>query len=335
MRRNRKCRLVKESSQLNELMIKGIDAYSANEYRTSFECFSQAVVLGDPIAAYLIGRSFYFGQGCCQSYRNAAIYYKKAAKRQVKEALYGLAVCCHYGQGLPKNEDRALMYLVKSADQGYADAQDLLARKYLSGDGRIEVNEAKACHYFRLAADQGFLDSQYALYLMFKLGHVPQDMAMKYLRLAAEAGYAKAQRCLGECYHYGEYGLPENKVLALYWCEQAATQNDAEAAFCCGLAYQEGDGVEIDAQKAIDYHRSAARQGYVPAYAQLYRAIIQSQSVELYEEGFNALITGARLGDQDAQCGLSLAYKIGAYGAPLDLEKAEYWDRKSSEHEGG
>ena len=82
--------------QLNNLMVDGIDAYIARDYETSFSCFSQAVVLGDANATWLIGRSYYYGQGCNQSYRKAAKYYKVASTKQVKEASYGLSTCYHY-----------------------------------------------------------------------------------------------------------------------------------------------------------------------------------------------------------------------------------------------
>ena len=313
--------------QLNELMVKGIEAYEVKDYKTSFSCFSQAVLLGDGNAAWLVGRQYYYGQGCSQSYRRAAKYYKMAAAKKVKEAWYALATCFKFGLGVHRSNRNAIKCLILSADDGYSLAQEFLAKKYLAGD-EVERDEVKACHYFGLSAEQGCANSQYYMFLMFKMGYVSQDIAIKNLKLAAENGHGKAQCCLGELYFYGDLGLPEDKTMAFYWCERAAQQGDAEALYCCGLAYQQGEGTMKNLGKAIEYHRAAAQHGYLAAHLQLYRAIVQSARSDLYKEGFRALINGARLGDKECMYGLSLVYQIGVYGAPTNPRRAEYWQQK-------
>lgn len=334
---------VKNSTPLlSDLMLEGIDAYYGQknghqyikDYSKAYRCFSEAARLGDENATWLIGRMYFYGQGCKQSYRQAATYFKKAALMGVKEARFELARCYFYGLGAKRNEEKAIHYLSLAADQGHALSQDLLARAYLQGEGGLEKNEERAVHYFSLAAEQGIVESQYSLHLRYEYGQgVIQDcyIAMQYLRMAAENGYAPAERKLGKAYYYGDCGLHQDYALAFYWCQRAAKQEDAEAQYCCGLSFQKGEGVKQDLLKAIEYHRAAAKQDYVAAHLQLFRAIVQLGAEEYYKEGFNALLKGAKLNDKDCMYGLSLIYRIGIYGAPCNPEKADYWHRKYAE----
>lgn len=299
--------------QLNELMTNGIDAYIAKDYETSFYCFSQAVVLGDTNAAWLIGRSFYYGQGCNQSYRKAAKYYKKASTKRVKEAMYGLSTCYHYGLGVHRSKKDAIKYLILSADQGYSLAQNFLARKFLAGDD-VERDEVKACHYFSIAADQGCVDSQYFMYVMYKMGYVPQDIAIKNLKLAAESGHAKAQRCLGKLHYYGDMGFQKDKTLAFVWCERAAQQNDGEAAYCVALNYMNGEVVEKDEKKAIYWLRVGASHNYSPAQLDLARALLREKTENAYKEAIKWLNRGAALGNSECKYGLGLLTKMREQG---------------------
>ena len=235
-----------KNSKHEEFLIKGLKAYEKNLYSLSFHFFSKAVEFGNENAEYMLGRQYYYGQGCRQSYRKAAKYYKKAADKRQKGGLYELARCCLYGLGVHKNERAAIRYLILSADYGNSTAQELLATRYLSKD-----EMKKACHYFALVADQGSVDSQYKMFELFKLGWVSQKTAIKNLKLAAEGGHPKAQRILGELYYYGDLGLPKDKKLAFYWCECAAKQNDAEAAYCVALSYIDGDVVDKNSDLAI------------------------------------------------------------------------------------
>lgn len=50
----------------------------------------------------------------------------------------------------------ALPLLLKSAQQGYAEAQCMLGNIYQLGIGETEVNEAAAIHWYYQAAKQGY-----------------------------------------------------------------------------------------------------------------------------------------------------------------------------------
>lgn len=295
--------------QLKGLMVAGIEAYEIKDYKTSYDCFTKAVELGDENAAWLLGRQYYYGEGCNQSYLKAAKYYKMAATKGVKESMYELACCYHYGLGVRRSEKAAIKYLTLSADEGYSLAQEFLAKIFLAHD---EVD--KACIYFGLSAEQGRAESQYYMFLMFKMGYVSQDLAVKYLQLSAENGHAKAQRCLGELYFYGDLGLPEDKTLAFFWCERAGQQNDAEGAYCVGLSYLNGDGVEANPQMGEQWLRIAANLDYAEAQLALARALLREKTETAFTEATEWLSRGAALGNTDCKYGLKLLQQMREQG---------------------
>ena len=59
--------------------------------------------------------------------KQAAIWYKKAAKQGNTDAMVQLAGMYQAGNGVPKNRDKAIAYLKKAAKRGDADAQGYLA----------------------------------------------------------------------------------------------------------------------------------------------------------------------------------------------------------------
>jgi TPR repeat protein len=112
--------------------------------------------------------------------KNAADACARAVAFRPGEA--GLQVS--YGRALDaaKRYDEAVVWYRKSADQGYALAQNNLAMKYTFGEG-VAQDYAKAAKWYHLAADQG---------------------------------NAIAQRNLGELYYKGQ-GVEQDYVKAAHW----------------------------------------------------------------------------------------------------------------------
>ena len=55
-------------------------------------------------------------------------YYLKAARQGDAEAQYNLGVCYRKGYGVEKDLTEAVKWLRKAADQGFAEAQDMLRK---------------------------------------------------------------------------------------------------------------------------------------------------------------------------------------------------------------
>jgi len=132
-----------------------------------------------------------------------------------------------YGEGVPKDMEKAAYWYQKAAEQGYANAQNNLGILYENGDG------------------------------------VPQDWkkATYWWAKAAEQGHVLAQCNLGNCYDDGN-GVPQDNQKAAYWWTKAAEQGNAPAQCNLGVCYSKGKGVPQDKEKAKYWYTKAANQGH-------------------------------------------------------------------------
>ena len=117
-----------------------------------------------------------------------------------------------------------------AAEQGHADAQNILGRLHLDGIG-VPQDHAEAVAWIRRAAEQGHARAQASLGVMYIVGWgVSQDHAegAAWYRLAAEQGYANAQSLLGGMYAEGK-GVPQDYVLAHMWLNLAGAGGNERA----------------------------------------------------------------------------------------------------------
>lgn len=175
----------------------------------------------------------------------------------------------YYQQG---NDEKAMKWLRKSAELGYADAQYNLSLVYFEGRG-VTQDYVAAAVWCRKAAEQGLAEAQYNLGISYwnALG-VGQDygVAATWYRKAAEQGYADAQNMLGLCYYQGK-GVEQNYEESVKWAYKAAEQGLAVAQYNLGGNYYEGRGVAQDYGEAVKWYRKAMEQDFAPAINELGR----------------------------------------------------------------
>ena len=87
------------------------------------------------------------------------------------DAQYDLAVMYAEGQGVPKNDQQAVSWYQKAADQGYASAQNSLGVMYDKGEGVAEDND-EAVSWFRKAIEQGNSVAECSLGEMYEKGEL-------------------------------------------------------------------------------------------------------------------------------------------------------------------
>ena len=75
---------------------------------------------------YHFGLCYYEGTGTLCNFKNAVLYFKKAAEGNHREAQYYLGTCYHKGYGVKSNYDIALFWLKKAYAQGSEDAKNYL-----------------------------------------------------------------------------------------------------------------------------------------------------------------------------------------------------------------
>lgn len=114
-----------------------------------------------------------------------------------------LAVMYFYGRGVPEDEDKALQWARRSADQGNLDAMYFIGNMYVFGDRlpkSVQDPDQEAARWYFEAARKGHADAEYGLGLLFLAGKgVVQDQeeAMRWIRSAAHHGHAGARSFLG------------------------------------------------------------------------------------------------------------------------------------------
>lgn len=141
-----------------------------------------------------------------------------------------------------KDYATALKEATPLAGQGNADAQLLLGRMYLKGDG-VLMDREQAIKWFTASAAQGNADAQFLLGSMYLLPQKDIAEGVKWLRLSAEQGNQDAQYVLGKAYIQGLEGLPRDPVLAEMWLWLAAKEN---------LPFYKGELASAERQMSMD-----------------------------------------------------------------------------------
>lgn len=86
-----------------------------------------------------------------QKFKDAFVWYEKAAEKELPEALYELALCYDFSKGCEQNQDKAFQLCLKSAQKGFKDAIYRMGYYYENGRGTTQdygqalfwYNEAK------------------------------------------------------------------------------------------------------------------------------------------------------------------------------------------------
>lgn len=132
--------------------------------------------------------------------------------------------------------------------------------------------------------------------------------------------------------------IPESVELALrgdsHIVEQVlprAQAGDPEAQHDLGLRYAGGRGVPQDNQRATEWYRAAAEQGYGPAQGSLGLAYYWGKGVELdHAKAAEWLRRAAEQNMAGSGYMLGLMHRSGE-GVPKDYAKAAYWLQQAAE----
>lgn len=88
---------------------------------------------------------------------------------------------------------------------------------------------------------------------------------MEELIKLADEGDVEAQEKAGTAYMKGINGVEKNLFEALKYFELAANNGSAMANYQMGKAYEKGNGVNYDIEKAKEYYKKSADMGYINA----------------------------------------------------------------------
>ncbi|MCX5710104.1 MAG: tetratricopeptide repeat protein [Candidatus Omnitrophica bacterium] len=218
-------------------------------------------LLGLVLVLTLAGQTLYAQQSDTNVKKLAEIRAK--AEKGDAEAQWELGKAFSNGEfGLEKDQQEAVKWYRKSAEQNFASAQVDLGFCYMFGKG-VEQEQQEAVKWWRKAAEQNNVVAQTNLGACYCNGNgvaIDYMEAMKWYRKAAEQNYAPAQTIIGNCYYSGIL-VAKDDVEAVKWWRKAAEQNDAPAQAEMGESYFKGTGVAKDMAEAYKWFLLAIAQG--------------------------------------------------------------------------
>ena len=166
-------------------------------------------------------------------------------------------------QALAGAPEQVAIWIRAAAAYGLAEGQLCFGRMLLEGQG-VGKDEAKALGWFRQAAEAGDPDALNMVGRCLETGWgAPADLAeaAHCYRRAAEAGYAWAQYNLGHACLDG-CGTPRDPGEALHWYRAAAEQGHPPAMNLVARCVEQGWGAPSDPAAAYDWYRRSAEGGY-------------------------------------------------------------------------
>lgn len=242
--------------------------YVEENYEEAFKWGMKAANQGHADAEYGVAEAYQYGNGVKIDYKEAVKWYERAADQGLTEALTELGYDYKFGDmNLSVNYGKSFAYYIQAAQKGDMAGQANVAEFYMEGKG-IEKNEEEALKWYRKAAEQGDADSEYAIGQYYEYDGNDIKLAIEWYRKAAEQGYVDAQMKMKDCYENGE-GLEKDLTQAFEWAEKAAIQGNIKAQCYLGKCYKEGVGVKADKDKAIEWYEKAAEQGDAEAQCEV------------------------------------------------------------------
>lgn len=192
------------------------------DYDKAYKLFME--ISDNPHAQYLIGKIYDFGWGVGKDENKAMCWYRKSAEQGNAAGQYQMGLIYDLGIGVAKDKNEAVTWLRRSADQGFVDAILALGNLY-----RSEENYTEALNWFRKSVELGSAQGQINIGEMYAMGRgCAKDLreAIKWFRKAADQGNTTGMLNVGLC-----YGALHNYEEALKWIRLAADQGNGVAEF--------------------------------------------------------------------------------------------------------
>ena len=152
----------------------------------------------------------------------------------------------HYDEVFDENEEvgatRAFSYFRRAAEKGSKNAMYSMGLAYLDGIG-VEQSERLAVDCFRKAVDKGHIEAMVELGVCYANGTgIKQNYsrAIEFYIRAANLGNDEAEFNLGLCYQYG-LGVPADNRIAAEWYKKSCDKGNEDAKEALSeLGFQEG-----------------------------------------------------------------------------------------------
>lgn len=208
------------------------------------------------------------------------------ARRGVADAQY-LQGNYYLDDKLPSfDEEEALSWYDKAADQKYILANAKAAQMYHDGTGNFFPDSEKAFQNWEIAANGGHVESMVRLGDCYLTGDgcqsAPVQAASYYLK-AAEKNSPEGQYKLALSYFTGK-GVAANNSEGRFWLEKSAEAEYPEAMYELGVRSVLGSGMPINYNQGLDWLERAALKEHSDAQEFLEQFYIYGSGLEKVPE---------------------------------------------------
>lgn len=235
-------------------------------YKNNYKAAKWFEESGTPKSFFYLANIYYF-DSLLADIKESFKYMTLAAKGEFKIAQYYLGIMYKKGIGCKKNNEDAIMWFLKAAEQGYLDAQIEIAEQYYYGE-MIEKNYEESFRWYFKAAENGSDEAKfYVGYMYYEGKGIKRDYKEAFYWLS-KSNDLSANNILADMYFYGlECEQNYSEAARLY--ALSAMQNDITGINNLGKMYLYGYGVEVDYIKAATLFEEAADKGSREAYENL------------------------------------------------------------------
>ncbi|CAO3591813.1 unnamed protein product [Absidia cylindrospora] len=260
--------------RLGSILFYGLDV--AEQPEQGFHWFEKSAALGNRYSQFIVGLHYEKGTIVKQDLDKAKEYYQSSADQGFVDAQAALGICLVEQD----QTQQGIVWLKRAITMNNTRALLKFGMMHETGQG-IPKDQEKALHYYKVAAYQDDPVAHYVLGVHYRLGEglLEQDhqLAAKHLIRSARAGFAPSQRLIGLMYASGLLSTPpmdrEDEVggggghyqrrlgekTALVWFRRAASHGDVRALGLVGYCYEFGHGAAVNHDIALQYYQKAAR----------------------------------------------------------------------------
>jgi hypothetical protein len=208
-----------------------------------------------------------------ERFREAEIYYQRAADQGYGEAFMRLGLMYRNARGVARDDQRAAKYYLEGSLRGVPAARAALAMMYEKGWG-IPQSSRESIRWLSLAAEDNFGPAVDHLGNVYRLGKgVAVDLARarELYERAAFGGNTNAMANLGRLYREG-LGVPADLAQAVRWYGRATELGNPFAPYKLSEMYLEGvEPLRRDPARALHLLELSADRGYEWAFWRLAR----------------------------------------------------------------
>ncbi|ORX51517.1 HCP-like protein [Piromyces finnis] len=254
-------------------------------YNKAYNCFFQAFKSNHKESCFTVGVCHELGLGTRADQRKAFQIYQKASTLNHPGAMCRLGLANLNGElGLKTNLKEGVRWLRLStmyANKQYPQAFYHLSTIYERGIPNLIIRDNNyAVQLLNKAATLGHIQSQYKLGLCYEHGRLGVEVdaktSIQYFGMAAAKGHGESMFELAGWYLTGsqvshttandkeqnnevvEYVIEPSNEIAFQWTRKAAERNLPKAEFAIGYFYDNGIGINRDAEEAMKWYYVAS-----------------------------------------------------------------------------